>query len=106
MARLAGDNGKPDDTAIKDILSPFSSDRSALTDCEKVLLAPEHAHRAVLIYGFDWLPAKPIQPLIEAFESLAPRRVLLGKRVERRFENLVHPVHRSGAICAWEIRRA
>jgi len=36
MFRPNGDNGKPDDTAIKDILSPFSSDRSALTDCIKL----------------------------------------------------------------------
>ena len=36
MARFFGDNGKPDDTAIKDILSPYPSDRSALTDCRKL----------------------------------------------------------------------
>jgi len=29
MARFFGDNGKPDDTAIKDLLSPYESDRSA-----------------------------------------------------------------------------
>jgi hypothetical protein len=36
MARLRGDNGKPDDTGIKDILSPYESDRSALADCSKL----------------------------------------------------------------------
>jgi hypothetical protein len=33
MFRPNGDNGKPDDTAIKEILSLFSSDRSAVADC-------------------------------------------------------------------------
>src|SRR5207247_1868611 len=36
MARFRGDNGKPDDTALKDLLSPYESDRSALTDCVKL----------------------------------------------------------------------
>jgi hypothetical protein len=53
MARPNGDNGKPDDTAIKDILSPFRADRSALTDCLKLAESPIQARRAILIYGFD-----------------------------------------------------
>jgi len=36
MARFRGDNGKPDDTSLKDILSPYESDRSALTDTVKL----------------------------------------------------------------------
>lgn len=53
MARPNGDNGKPDDTAIKDILSPFRADRSALTDCLKLAESPIEVRRAILIYGFD-----------------------------------------------------
>ena len=37
MARFRGDNGKPDDTSLKDLLSPYPSDRSALTDAAKWL---------------------------------------------------------------------
>lgn len=36
MARFLGDNGKPDETAVKDILSPFECDRSAVVDCGKL----------------------------------------------------------------------
>jgi hypothetical protein len=36
LSRPNGDNGKRDDTAIKDILSPFSSDRNAVSDCSKL----------------------------------------------------------------------
>jgi hypothetical protein len=39
MARFRGDNGRPDDMAIKDILSPYESDRSALTDTTKLATA-------------------------------------------------------------------
>jgi hypothetical protein len=36
MARFRGDNGRPDDTALKNLLSPYESDRSALGDCLKL----------------------------------------------------------------------
>lgn len=103
MARLAGDNGKPDDTSIKDILSPYATDHSALTDCVKLLSAPKNVRRAVLIYGFDWLPKKPIAVLLDAFESLASTTVALSPRVSSSFSDLVHPVHSSGLVAAWRI---
>src|SRR5262245_39615381 len=53
MSRPNGDNGRPDDTAIKDILSPYSSDRSALTDCTKLTNSTIAQRKAILIYGFD-----------------------------------------------------
>jgi hypothetical protein len=36
MGRFRGDNGKPDDTGIKDLISPFRADRSALIDGVKL----------------------------------------------------------------------
>lgn len=78
MSRPNGDNGKPDDTAIKDILSPYSADRSALTDCVKLADADLPCRRAILIYGFDD-PRRPLVEVIEAFETLARSRVLERK---------------------------
>jgi hypothetical protein len=102
MFRPNGDNGKPDDTAIKDILSPFPADRSAVTDCLKLASAPIARHRAVLIYGFDD-KRRPLDKMIEAFETLASRYVGLGKREEARLGPLVHPVHAAGAVFGWEV---
>lgn len=104
MARLAGDNNRPDDTALKDVLSPYPSDRSALTDCQKLLTAPPDARKAVLIYGFDWLPKRPLGPIIVAFETLARILVVLGPRAETAFSGLVHGVHASGRVLSWEVR--
>ena len=36
MARAFGDNGKLDDTYVKDLLSPYASDHSALMDIAKL----------------------------------------------------------------------
>ena len=102
MFRPNGDNGKPDDTAIKDILSPFASDRSALSDCRKVAESEIAPHRAILIYGFDD-QRKPLGDMVEAFETLARTRVRLGNRHEAPIGPLVHPVHRTGSVFAWEV---
>jgi hypothetical protein len=90
VARPNGDNGKPDDTAIKDILSPFRTDRSALTDCLKLAESPIKARRAILIYGFND-GRRPLSDIINAFEILARSRVNLGQRQAAQLGPLVHP---------------
>jgi hypothetical protein len=102
MARPNGDNGKPNDTAIKDVLSPFRADHSALTDCTKLVEPPIQARRAIVIYGFDD-DRRPLEDIVNAFEILARSRVNLGRRHTSRFGPLVHPVHRTGEVFAWEI---
>jgi hypothetical protein len=105
MARLRGDNGKPDDTAIKDILSPYGRDRSALTDCLKLAGSGFPSRLAGLIYGFDY-DDQSLEPLIDAFETLASRPVRLGQRFEATTGTLIHPVHFGGRVFGWEIQPA
>jgi hypothetical protein len=102
MSRPNGDNGKPDDTAVKDILSPYTADRSALTDCLKLADSDVAPHRSVLIYGFDD-PRRPLREMVAAFETLASTRVTLSPRREATIGPLVHPVHQTGFVFAWEI---
>jgi hypothetical protein len=102
MARFTGDNGKPDDSAIKDLLSPYSSDRSAVSDCAKLAVSQFPCSKAILIYGFD-SSDRPLDPVLEAFEALARLRVDLGERFEKQMAPLVHPVFASGRVCAWQV---
>lgn len=102
MARFRGDNGKPDDTALKDLLSPYPADRSALTDAVKLAESGFECHRAVLIYGFEYQD-RALEPAIHAFERLASELVELGPRVQAPLGELVHPVHASGAAFGWEV---
>ena len=102
MARFYGDNNKPDDTSLKDLLSPFDVDRSALTDCAKLAAADGPARKAIVIYGFDY-PAWPMDPVIEAFEVRARVPVRLGERCEASFTDLIHPVHQRGRTFGWEV---
>lgn len=102
MARFRGDNGKPDDTSLKDLLSPYPSDRSALTDAVKLARSGFVCRKAVLMYGFEYLD-RPLEPAVHAFERLASELVELGPRVQAPLDELVHPVHASGAVFGWEV---
>lgn len=103
MARLDGDNGKRDDTAVGQILSPYASDHSALSDCAKLAEATFTARKAVMIYGFQ-SGRRPIEILIDSFELLASARVALGQRHTAPFGPLVHPVHQDGTVWLWEVK--
>ena len=53
----------------------------------------------MVIYGFDY-PNQSVDTLIEAFETLADRRVVLGPLNEVELGPLVHPVHAAGRVLA------
>jgi hypothetical protein len=103
MGRFRGDNGKPDDTGIKDLISPFRADRSALGDAIKLASSEFDSKKAVLIYGFDDAE-RPLDAALDALAVLMRRRVAIGEAHEAAFQNLRHPVFRSGRVVAWEIR--
>jgi len=102
MARLRGDNGKPDDMTIKKVISPYPRDHSAVTDATRLAESEFSAEKAIIIYGFDY-PNQSVDPLIEAFETLVDRRVELGSRYEVDLGPLVHPVHAAGRVFGWRI---
>ena len=105
MARFAGDNGKPDPGALKDVLSPYPVDRSAVTDCAKLAESGLTCAKAIVIYGFE-TSERPLAVVIEAFERLVSDQVELGQRHEAAFGPLVHPVHRDGWVFGWEVAAA
>jgi hypothetical protein len=102
MLRVMGDNGKPNDNILMHILSPYAANNSAVTDCEKLSRSHLPGRKAIVIYGYEY-NHYPMEPVVRAFELLAADRVLLGERSAAKFEALVHPVHRCGAVSAWEI---
>src|SRR5262245_40330914 len=102
MARLRGDNGKPDDMTIKKVISPYARDHSAVSDATKLSESEFSAEKAIIIYGFDY-PNQSVDPLIEAFETLADQKVELGPRCEVDLGRLVHPVHAAGRVFGWHV---
>jgi hypothetical protein len=103
MARAFGDNGRLDDTYLKDLLSPYERDHSALSDATKLL--EFDCRRAILIYGFEY-PTRPLEQATKALELLMGAVVKISARVEASFDGLVHPIHSSGRVMAWEVLSA
>lgn len=102
MLRILGDNGRANDNMLMHIFSPYPAHRSAVTDCWKLAQTRLARRRGILIYGYDaeqW----PLEPAISAFEVLASSVARLGPRKQARFSGLVHPVHASGCVFAWEL---
>ena len=100
--RLMGDNGKPNDNILCHILSPYPQQRSALTDCQKLANAGFAGSTAILIYGYEY-PGFPLQPVIDAFETLASKLVTLSNAAQATFKGLTHPIHQHGAVYAWTV---
>jgi hypothetical protein len=103
MMRLMGDNGKPNDNILTHILSPYPQQRSALTDCRKLIASGFVGTPTILIYGYEY-KNYPLEPVVDAFECLASKTALLSKRHMTTFTELIHPVHQAGAVYAWTIQ--
>jgi hypothetical protein len=90
---------------IKKVISPYARDHSAVSDATKLAESDFNAEKAIIIYGFDY-PNQSIDLLIDAFETLADRRVELGPRHEFDLGPLVHPVHCAGRVFGWRVGAA
>ncbi len=102
MGRFRGDNGKPDDTGIKDLISPFLVDRSALTDGVKLGESDFPARKAVLVYGFDDSD-RPLGVAVDTLDALLRQRVAVRDRKEAPLRICV--IRFSGQA-AWSLGRS
>lgn len=77
-------------------------DRSALADAVNVSVSGFGTRRAVLASGFDYMD-RPLDPAMNALETLLRTVVAVGPREASEFDGPVHPVHSQGRVLAWEI---
>ncbi len=106
ITRPFGDNGKEAESWSVNLLHPYPGNVSALGDCVKLAAYTGVERRAVFVIGYEHSPAKiDLTPLVDCFELIA-RSILglkLSNRVEIRRNNLVHPVHQTLRVFAWEV---
>jgi hypothetical protein len=106
LARPFGDNGKEAENWSVNLLHPYRGNVSSIGDCYKLLGLEQPERKAVLVVGYEHTPAQiDLRPLVESFEVIAKSvaRVNLGPRIERRYDGLIHPVHQSVRLFAWEL---
>jgi hypothetical protein len=106
IARPFGDNGKQAEDWSVNLLHPYPGNVSSIGDCLKLLRWPGPERKAVIVVGYEHVPAQiDITPLINSFEAIAKHVMAfhLSSRVECQRSGLIHPVHQSLRLFAWEI---
>lgn len=109
ITRPFGDNGKEAENWSVNLLHPYPGNVSTIGDCFKLLEYPGPERCAILVIGYEHDPPKiDLTPLVESFEAIV-RDVLhikLSERIELRRNALVHPVHQSVRVLAWEVLKS
>jgi hypothetical protein len=106
IVRPFGDNGLPAEHWSENILHPYAGNTSSLGDCLKLQLSGLPERKGIIVFGYEHAQAViPLDPAIRSFELLASHvmQVNLTPRIERRIEELVHPVHQVLRVFGWEI---
>jgi len=106
IARPYGDNGKEAENWSVNLLHPYPGNVSTIGDCYKRCELAGLEGKAAVVIGYEHAPPKiSLTPLIESFEVVVKdvAGMKLSPRVEVRVDNLIHPVHQSARIFAWQI---
>ncbi len=106
IARPFGDNGREAENWSVNLLQPYPGNVSTVGDCYKLMKLEGSERKAVVVIGYEHTPARiELTPLIESIEVIAKEvaHVKLSPRVECRREGLVHPVHQTVRVFAWEV---
>lgn len=106
IARPFGDNGKEAENWSVNLLHPYPGNVSTIGDCYKLAKYPGAERRAVFVIGYEHIPPKiDLSPLVESFEAIARHvfHIGLSRRIETRHDALIHPVHQSLRVFAWEL---
>lgn len=108
IARPYGDNGEEAENWSVNLLHPYRGNVSTIGDCYKLSQLSTEERKAVVVIGYEHNPVRiSLTPLIESFEIIAERvmNIALSQRIEVRRDGLMHPVHQSVRIFAWEVIR-
>jgi len=106
ITRPFGDNGEEAENWSVNLLHPYPGNVSTISDCLKLLELNSEERKAVIVIGYEHVPAKiNLTPLVQSFEAIAHHvaRIRLSPRIELRREGLVHPVHQAARLFAWEV---
>jgi len=106
ITRPYGDNGKEAENWSVNLLHPYPGNVSTIGDCHKLAKLPGSERKAVIVVGYEHVPRQiDLTMLVESFEVIAKHVVLikLSPRVEARPQDLIHPVHQSVRVFAWEV---
>jgi hypothetical protein len=106
ITRPFGDNGREAESWSVNLLHPYAGNVSTIGDCYKLAKYQGPERRAVVVIGYEHIPPRvDLTALVKSFEAIT-KHVLgfkLSSRIETRHDGLIHPVHQSLRVFAWEV---
>lgn len=106
IARPFGDNGKEAENWSVNLLHPYAGNISTIGDCFKLQNYSGPERRAVVVIGYEHVPARiDLTPLVKCFELIAKQvmGINLSQLAECRHACLIHPVHTCVRLFGWEL---
>ena len=106
ITRPYGDNGREAENWSVNLLHPYPGNVSTVGDCYKLLELDCPERKAVVVIGYEHVPARiDLTPLVESFELVAKHvaNMNLSPRIEACRKSLIHPVHQSVRVFAWQV---
>ena len=106
ITRPFGDNGKEAENWSVNLLHPYPGNVSAVGDCFKLKNYTGPERKGIVVIGYEHVPPRiDLKPLVECFELIAGQIMgfRLSERIERSHSGLVHPIHQSLRLFAWEL---
>jgi hypothetical protein len=106
ITRPFGDNGKEAENWSVNLLHPYPGNVSTIGDCCKLRKYSGSERKSIIVIGYEHVPPRiDLTPLIDCFELIAKQimKFNLAERIERRYDALIHPVHQSVRLFAWEL---
>ncbi|HEY2860046.1 MAG TPA: hypothetical protein VGJ21_16620 [Terracidiphilus sp.] len=106
LIRPFGDNGVEAEHWSENILHPYPGNVSAIGDALKLADSSFKERKAIIVYGFEHLPAKiDLNVSTTCFELICREvvRIKLSVRVSADFSELMHRYHQHGRIFGWEV---
>ncbi|MHC4563858.1 MAG: hypothetical protein ACYS8X_13955 [Planctomycetota bacterium] len=109
LARPFGDNDQEDEHWFENLLYPYPkkfNNDSSVSDYYKLFESGFSERKGILVFGYEHSePRIPLERAIRAFELTAKgiAGFALSDREETRRPGLIHPVHQTLVLYAWEI---
>ena len=108
IVRPFGDNGREAENWSVNLLHPYAGNVSLIGDAIKLSGLSGYRSKGLFVIGYEHDPPKiPLDPLFSLFELIAKTvmGISLGKRVEERRDQLVHPEHQVLRCVGWELEQ-
>ena len=106
IVRPFGDDGKDAESWSQNLLHPYEGNTSLLGDALKLMGRKDYQRSCLFAICYEHEPPKVnLEPLLSSFELIAGSvmQIPLGRRVEERRGELVHPTHQTLRCVAWEL---